>query len=46
MQQVSDSKSGLPRAIAEANAFISKANAMSAALKPHNITLTVPATLK
>jgi hypothetical protein len=46
MQQYNDGKAQLPRAIAEANAFISKANAMSAALKPHNITLTVPAPVK
>jgi photosystem II stability/assembly factor-like uncharacterized protein len=46
MQQINEAKTGLPRAIAEANAFISKANAMSAALKPHNITLTVPAPVK
>jgi photosystem II stability/assembly factor-like uncharacterized protein len=46
MQQYNEAKSGLPRAIAEANAFLAKANAMSASLKAQNVTLTVPATLK
>ncbi|MDA1080925.1 MAG: hypothetical protein O2973_04475 [Gemmatimonadetes bacterium] len=46
MRQYNSAKSALPRAISEANAFIAKANAMSATLSAHGITLTVPAPVK
>jgi len=46
MKQYNDAKAALPRAIADANAFIAKANAMSATLKAQNVTLTVPAPIK
>jgi hypothetical protein len=46
MQQYNDGKAQLPRAIAEANAFLPKANAMSATLKAHGITLTVPSAIR
>lgn len=46
MQQYTEAKAMLPKAIADANAFITKANAMSNTLKAHNVTLTVPAAIK
>jgi len=46
MQQYNEAKAMLPKAIADANAFITKANAMSNTLKAHNVTLTVPAAIK
>lgn len=46
MKQYTDAKDALPKAIADANAFITKANTMANALKAQNITLTVPATIK
>ena len=46
MQQYNDAKAMLPKAIADVNAFIAKAGAMSNTLKAHNVTLTVPAAIK
>jgi hypothetical protein len=39
-------KKGVPAAITEANAIVTKAQALSAALAKHNITLTVPTPTK
>lgn len=46
MKQYTDAKAALPKAIAETNAFLAKANAMSTTLGAQNITLTVPAAIK
>ena len=46
MKQYTDVKLALPKAIADANAFLLKAMTMSQALKKYDITLTVPAPVK
>jgi hypothetical protein len=42
MTQYNDVRLALPKAIAEYNAFLAKATALSQALAKHNLTLTVP----
>ncbi|MEA3247177.1 MAG: hypothetical protein U9Q74_13580, partial [Gemmatimonadota bacterium] len=46
MRQYNEAKAMLPRAIADANGIITRANTLSQALKAQGITLTVPATIK
>ena len=46
LKAYNDVKLALPKAIAEANAFLVKATTLSQALKKHDITLTVPAPVK
>ena len=46
MAQYTDVRVALPKAIAELNAFLAKANALSQALAKHNLTLTVPPPIK
>ena len=46
MTAYEDAKKGVPAAITEANALIAKAQAVSAALAKHSITLTVPPSTK
>ena len=46
MKGYQDVKLALPKAIADGNAFLVKAMTLSAALKKHNQTLTVPAPVK
>ncbi|HEY6218746.1 MAG TPA: hypothetical protein VIV65_01740, partial [Gemmatimonadaceae bacterium] len=45
-RQYAELKLSLPKAIAEGNAVLAKAPAVSAALKKYDITLTVPPTEK
>jgi hypothetical protein len=42
MDAYTEAKAGVPTAISEANAMVTKAQAVSAALAKHGITLTVP----
>jgi hypothetical protein len=46
LKQYADVKLALPKAIAEANAFLAKARTLSQTLKGSDITLTVPPTVK
>jgi photosystem II stability/assembly factor-like uncharacterized protein len=46
MKQYTDVKVALPKAIADANAFLVKAMTMSQTLKKYNITLNVPAPIR
>jgi hypothetical protein len=46
MKQYEDVKLALPKAIADANAFLLKAMTMGQTLKKYDITLTVPAPVK
>jgi hypothetical protein len=46
MRQYNDVRLALPRAIAEANALLGKAGAMSETLKKYDVTLTVPPSVK
>jgi hypothetical protein len=43
MRAYTDSKSEVPKVIADANALLAKASALSTTLTQHNLTLTVPA---
>ncbi len=42
LQQTTDSKTALQKAVADANAFLGKVAAMNQALKAYDVTLTVP----
>ena len=46
VKQANDAKAALPKAIAEANAVLAQAAALSATLKPLGVTLTVPTAIK
>jgi len=46
MKEYADVKVALPKAVADANAFLLKATSMSVALKKYDITLNVPAPIK
>jgi hypothetical protein len=46
MKQYADVKAALPKAIAEANAVLVKAMAVSQTLKKYDVTLNVPAPIK
>ena len=46
MRAYTDVRTALPKAVVEANAFITRAMTVSQALKKHNIELTVPAPVK
>ena len=46
VKQYNDVKLALPRAMTEANAFLTKAMTLSQALKKYDVTLTVPAPVK
>ncbi len=47
LRRLTDLRAALPKAIAEANAFlVTKAMPLSAALKKHDVALTVPAPVK
>ena len=42
LRQYNDVRVALPRAITDANAWLSRARTMSATLRTHNLTLEVP----
>ena len=46
VNQYSDLKVSVPKAILEGNAVLTKAMSLAAALKKNNVTLTVPAPVK
>ena len=46
VHQYNDVKLALPKAVADANAFLGKANAVSQALAKYGVTIKVPATVK
>jgi hypothetical protein len=45
-RQAADARTALQRAVAEANAFLTKAATVSQSLKAYDITLTVPSNIK
>jgi hypothetical protein len=46
MAQVADIRATFPKAVAEVNAFLTKASALSQALEKAGVTLKVPAAIK